>query len=948
MHCLPDKENKISLVRKTGCRKQPVFCCLFLILSLSLFIAISAAYANQPPQAGTITPSSITSDANKEITITATYIDPDGSANIKSGSIRINESGRYGIHTFYDTANNNIYLYYRRKRNGRWRGAWTTGTVGSNKTLTTQNGSIDCSKASVQHSGNTLTVRWPITLKHSLVGTSNIYLDVADQTNTRAGWTNSGTWTILPNQPPVIGTLTPTGGETEYGTEVIFTATCSDPNGSNDIGSIFFRVGKIAKHGIYAYYNTNDNKIYLYYRKKKNGRWRGKYASAEPGSNVVLWTQYGTINCANATVEKSGNNLTIRWPIRFGSNFRKTYSLYLSTKDKSGMQDSWRNMGSWTITPNKPPQAGTVSPSSGQIGINREKIFTTTYVDPNGSTDIKRAYFRIGLNWQNGIVVYYNRERNEIVLNTSWRRRKNGKRKIIYASGTPGSSQILDGAYCSIDLSRLTVQDSGNALTIQWPMTFKHALSGRNGLYLDVYDAGNLTTGWQNMGNYVILPNNPPQIKTITPSSSRTMADEEALFTITYADPDLNTDIKEAYFRIGESGSGGILAYYTPSDNMLHLYYRRRRNGRWRGRWRTAELGSSTVLTTQRGSINCANASVETSGKTMIIRWPVIGNESFAGTQNIYIDVNDNAGAKTGWQNMGSIEIAVENQPPQTGTISPLDGQTNQNQETMFTATYTDPNSSIDIERAYFRVGDNQENGISAYYTRSTNSIHVYDRRRMLTSGTPGSNTILWARHGSIDLSKLTVQDSGNTLTIQWPITFGNTLKGVQNLHLHAEDSAKAESNWSQVGTWTIIQVLSISLSPNRWNIGEVEPGSIVAMQNANKITVRNTGTADQDFILSITNADGWTPSSNPASETFVLNAAFASSSNNISWSNQNHLVTTTPAASTAQRFAGNQSGAGVESGETRSLFLRLKAPTKTQAVEPQAITLTISCEAPR
>lgn len=139
---------------------------------------------------------------------------------------------------------------------------------------------------------------------------------------------------------------------------------------------------------------------------------------------------------------------------------------------------------------------------------------------------------------------------------------------------------------------------------------------------------------------------------------------------------------------------------------------------------------------------------------------------------------------------------------------------------------------------------------------------------------------------------------------------------------------------------------LSISISPNLWNLGEVEAGTTTTMRELDKVTVTNDGGTREDFTLSLVSPEGWVAGSRPGAERFVLNAAFSNNPDNIVWDERTHLVTTEPAVSTRDRFAGDQNGAGVLPGERRNLYLQFKSPIRTKLTDLESIRLIISCEA--
>lgn len=140
-------------------------------------------------------------------------------------------------------------------------------------------------------------------------------------------------------------------------------------------------------------------------------------------------------------------------------------------------------------------------------------------------------------------------------------------------------------------------------------------------------------------------------------------------------------------------------------------------------------------------------------------------------------------------------------------------------------------------------------------------------------------------------------------------------------------------------------QTLGIAVSSNAWNIGEVNIGTTTTMNEAERLTVTNSGDCKEDFVLSLVNPSTWTAGSGPGAETFVLNAAFSQGLGDIAWNEGNHHVTTEPATATESRFAGGENGINISPSEARGLFLQFKSPTQTKVINPESITLIISCE---
>ncbi len=139
---------------------------------------------------------------------------------------------------------------------------------------------------------------------------------------------------------------------------------------------------------------------------------------------------------------------------------------------------------------------------------------------------------------------------------------------------------------------------------------------------------------------------------------------------------------------------------------------------------------------------------------------------------------------------------------------------------------------------------------------------------------------------------------------------------------------------------------LSVSISPDAWSIGDVAIAEIKTMAGADKITVTNDGQLTSKYSLNAVNPAGWSASTTAAGdETYLVNAAFDSDGAGITWSAANHAISTTAAAATATKFAGDQQGTGVAASQTRRLFLQFHAPTKTAITSQQNIEVIITAE---
>lgn len=145
--------------------------------------------------------------------------------------------------------------------------------------------------------------------------------------------------------------------------------------------------------------------------------------------------------------------------------------------------------------------------------------------------------------------------------------------------------------------------------------------------------------------------------------------------------------------------------------------------------------------------------------------------------------------------------------------------------------------------------------------------------------------------------------------------------------------------------TVTILSSVSISINQSTLDLGPV--GVNTTTVSTSGIVVTNDGSGiNETYSLNLTNPSGWAASQTaPGSETYVLNAAFASASSAISWSEANHALSTTAAICTDVKFAGDQTGISVPYNATRPLWFQFKSPTSTAVTSAQSITVTITAQ---
>jgi hypothetical protein len=149
---------------------------------------------SHPPVNGGVSPSGGSSRAGTARTLTATYTDPDGAADLTEARILISAklTGAPALQGYYNAGNNRLYL--RNKANTAWLGGFLPQ---SNNTISEPGlGSLNCAATQVTKNGNTLTINWSFTPDAAFSGGKYLFLYSKDKANSADGWDQVGTWNI--------------------------------------------------------------------------------------------------------------------------------------------------------------------------------------------------------------------------------------------------------------------------------------------------------------------------------------------------------------------------------------------------------------------------------------------------------------------------------------------------------------------------------------------------------------------------------------------------------------------------------------------------------------------------------------------------------------------------------------------------------------------------------
>lgn len=140
-----------------------------------------------------------------------------------------------------------------------------------------------------------------------------------------------------------------------------------------------------------------------------------------------------------------------------------------------------------------------------------------------------------------------------------------------------------------------------------------------------------------------------------------------------------------------------------------------------------------------------------------------------------------------------------------------------------------------------------------------------------------------------------------------------------------------------------VTPALSVIITEETLTLPDVAAGGVTT--SVTGVTAKNDGSGiNETYSLSLVNPAGWTASQTaPGIETYVLNAAFASAKDKITWDNTKHGLLPTPAPCTTTMFAGDQTGVAVPCNAERTLWFQFKAPTQTKLTDTQGISVIVT-----
>lgn len=441
-----------------------------------------------------LTPRAATDAPGVARTFTTVHFDPNGNGDISQAFLQINTntSGVGGLRCYYAATNN--LLFFLNEAGTTFIGGFAPG---SNNVISNSRGSLDCANTTVTRSGNNLTIAWRVTATSELAGPRlTCFLFTRDKSNFIDNFEAFGNWTITGNVAPVNASLSPTAITANLGEARNLTTVYTDANGANNLSQVTLRIGTALSDCVQVFYDQLGNKLFLL-----NDNASGFLGGFAPGSNNIITSARGTLDCANTTVTRNGNSLTINWRIAVtNAPWAGTkQNIFMFCRDRGNLLDPFENKGSWTVGGNLAPVNLSLNPSSQVSPLNSSRTLVTVYTDPNGAGNLSQAIVRIGSNSIGGLQVFYDVQADKLFLIND--------AGTSYIGGVkPGANITLSNNRGKLHCGETFVSRSDNNIVVNWAisLTSTSYLDTTQTVFLFCRDRGNLLDNFEPFGSWTI------------------------------------------------------------------------------------------------------------------------------------------------------------------------------------------------------------------------------------------------------------------------------------------------------------------------------------------------------------------------------------------------------------------------------------------------------------
>ncbi|MDQ6699741.1 MAG: hypothetical protein M3Z36_06120 [Acidobacteriota bacterium] len=437
---------------------------------------------------------------------------------------------------------------------------------------------------------------------------------------------------------PAVVSISPGSGS---GASQLFTATYSESNGVGDLNWIYLLFGaQISAAGsCLVVYQPASNTLYLY-----NDSATGVAGSIQPGTNGTVSNSQCSIANAGAA-GGSATTLSLPLTVTFPQTFGGVKNIYGYASNNEGMATGWQTLGAWTPWPSQRPSIDYVNPT---FGGGSPQTFTATFSEPSGVGDLSAVYwlFHSQLSASGGCLMAYIPPSNTLYLFND------GGTGLLPGSLNPGTPGSLSNSQCTVASAGPPVV-SAIGLQLSVAISFAQTFGGKKTDYLYVSNNEGLISGWQNEGSWITWPPQAPTIVSMAPING---GGSPVTFTATFADSSGVGELNTLYWifnsQISVTASCSIV--YFPGSNTLYLYDNSGAPGTYGGMaGGSINPGTPGTLSNPQCTVSDAGPAI-VSATTLQLPLTVTFAPSFTGSKNVYANVTNNDGMRSGWQTLGT------------------------------------------------------------------------------------------------------------------------------------------------------------------------------------------------------------------------------------------------------------------------------------------------------
>jgi hypothetical protein len=283
-----------------------------------------------------------------------------------------------------------------------------------------------------------------------------------------------------------------------------------------------------------------------------------------------------------------------------------------------------------------------------------------------------------------------------------------------------------------------------------------------------------------------------PQLLSLNPSSG---GGASQTFTLSVSDSAGVADIGPINLLINSTldGSSGCWIYFN-HPGQFSLYS----NGQW-----TAPASTGGTLSSSACSVQLVSGT--DSGTTASVSFAISFTPSFNGAKTIWAAASDLAGNSTGYQQMGTYNVATASGTPANVSVSPNNPTMYQNSPQTFTVVASDTAGAADLQGIHFLFMSGGYNDYPLaiacwmWYQRSTNTLSMYNGGNWSAPAPLGSGgSLLTGDQCTVDTTQASASASGNQLTLVVPVT--PTTQNRVEIYMNAVTNANSATDYQDMG----------------------------------------------------------------------------------------------------------------------------------------------------